>query len=176
METITVKIGGTSPLLMNAYPMVTIEGLDKKPPEAQAEAHLYLHPFSGKICVPGVNVQRGLVAAAAFSKGKGRASLAKIAAAAVFVVEPWIDVAPQTWAVDSRPVVIPATRGRIVRHRARFDDWSLAFHLEYDDTLLTPVQLRVCLDDLGKRVGLLDFRPEKRGPMGRFIVTGWAAQ
>ena len=79
-----MKIGGTSPLLMNAYPMVTIEGLDKKPPEAQAEAHLYLHPGSGKICVPGVNVQRGLVAAAAFSKGKGRASLAKIAAAAVF--------------------------------------------------------------------------------------------
>jgi len=29
------------------------------------------------------------------------------------------------------------------------------------------------VDDTGQRVGLLDFRPEKKGPFGRFVVTRW---
>lgn len=29
------------------------------------------------------------------------------------------------------------------------------------------------VDDCGTRVGLLDFRPERKGPFGRFVVTKW---
>jgi hypothetical protein len=29
------------------------------------------------------------------------------------------------------------------------------------------------VDDAGQRVGALDFRPEKKGAFGRFVVTHW---
>ena len=34
-------------------------------------------------------------------------------------------------------------------------------------------ELRQVVDDAGSRCGLLDFRPEKKGPFGRFMVTSW---
>jgi hypothetical protein len=45
--------------------------------------------------------------------------------------------------------------------------------LEYDDTLLSEKEVREILDNAGRRVGLLDFRPERKGPFGRFMVTAW---
>jgi hypothetical protein len=33
--------------------------------------------------------------------------------------------------------------------------------------------VRVIVNDAGSRVGLLDFRPEKKGPFGRFSVIKW---
>jgi hypothetical protein len=75
--------------------------------------------------------------------------------------------------VDSRPVVVPATKGRVMRHRPRLDAWALSFALEWDETLITPTQMRRIVDDMGARVGLLDFRPEKKGPFGRSVVTSW---
>lgn len=85
MKSIEVTIKGTSPLLMHAFPMVQIEALEKKTPEEQAEYAAYRDPASKELYVPAVAVQRGLVAAATFSKGKGRASLAKVAAACLLV-------------------------------------------------------------------------------------------
>lgn len=175
MNVVNVAITGVSPLLMHAFPMMETPGLEKRDPKEQAAAGLYLRPDTNTPYIPGPNIQRGLVASAAFSKGKGRSSLQKIIAAAVFVAEPYCDVSPVDWVVDSRPVVIAATKGRIVRHRPRFDQWGTAFSLEYDAVLLSEKQLRAVVDDLGSRVGLLDFRPEKKGPFGRFIVTSWAA-
>jgi len=68
---------------------------------------------------------------------------------------------------------VPATKGRINRVRPRLDNWELSLVLEYDDTLLTEQQLRKIVDDTGQRVGLLDFRPEKKGYFGRFVVVHW---
>jgi hypothetical protein len=45
--------------------------------------------------------------------------------------------------------------------------------MDYDDVLLKESELRRVVDDAGSRVGLLEFRPEKKGPFGRFIVTEW---
>ena len=75
--------------------------------------------------------------------------------------------------IDSRPVVVPATKGRIVRHRPRFDTWETTFNISFDETLLTSQQVRTVVDDCGSRVGLLDFRPERKGPFGRFMVSHW---
>lgn len=176
MKEIAVTIKGTSPLLMHSFPMVVREGIEKASPEEQAEAHVYRHPDTGRLHIPGVNIQRGIVAAATFSKGRGRGSLQKAAAAGVFVREPYCEITPQTYVVDSRPVVIAATKGRIIRHRARFDEWEVSFTVEYDEVLLKPTEMRKVIDDLGQRVGLLDFRPAKNGPFGRFIVTRWQTE
>ena len=169
---VTCTIDGISPLLMHAYPLVPIEALEKKTIEEQAELACYRDP-DGMLYVPGVNIQRALIAGATFSKGKGRASLQKPVAACTIVSPERVILAPQAYAIDTRPVVIPSTRGRVLRHRPRFDQWSLTFNIDFDPDLVTIVQLRRVLDDAGQRVGLLDFRPECKGPFGRFQVTSW---
>ena len=93
---------------------------------------------------------------------------------AKFMVSPEIiSLGIKIFKVDSRPVVVPATKGRILRHRPRIDNWEIAFTLEYDNILLNEPQVRKIVDDMGSRVGLLDFRPEKKGMFGRCIVTEW---
>jgi len=169
---VAVKIKGISAILMHRFPMEPVEALEKKPPLEQAELAAYRDP-DGKLYVPGLAMQRALVQGATFSKGKGRASLQKVVCACVIVDPEYCTLTPQEYKLDSRPVVIPATKGRVLRHRPRVDEWAISFTAEYDDTLLTEEQLRRVFDDTGSRVGLLDFRPEKKGPFGRFMVTEW---
>ena len=172
MEAVEITVTGISPLLMHRFPMEPIEALEKKPIKEQAEVAAY-RDEQGGLYVPGVNVQRALVAAASFSKGKGRASLQKVAAACLMVSPQRLDLGTADYIIDSRPVVIPSTKGRIVRHRPCLEDWEITFTLEWDDTLLSKKQVRQIVDDMGMRVGLLDFRPERKGPFGRCKVTNW---
>jgi len=76
--------------------------------------------------------------------------------------------------VDARPVTIPATKGRIMRYRPRFNEWGAAFDLQIDDELLDPATVHVLLNEAGLSIGIGDFRPEKRGPFGTFRVTSFA--
>ena len=173
MQTVKVRMRGLSPLLMHAYPMEPIEAIEKKSPKEQAELATYRDPETKELYVPGVAIQRALIGAAAYSKGKGRGSLVR-AAAATFMVSPErISLKTKTYAVDARPVVMPATKGRVVRYRPRLDQWEILFELVYDETLMSSQQVRRIVDDMGSRVGLLDFRPERKGPFGRCVVVEW---
>jgi hypothetical protein len=79
----------------------------------------------------------------------------------------------QPWRVDTRPVKIPATGGRILCHRPLFDDWKLRFNLVLDTTEMNAKMLRAIVDAAGKKVGLADYRPLCKGPYGKFVVTYW---
>lgn len=176
IKKIDVSIQGITAILMHRFPMEPV----KVPPELdtienQAERAAYREEDTGELFVPGIALQRTMVNGATYSKGKGRATLQKPAAACLMVSPERVLLGTKEFKIDSRPVVMPSTRGRVVRHRPRIDDWKLSFELEYDDQLMSEVQVRQIVDDAGKRVGLLDFRPEKKGPFGRFIVTGWKA-
>ena len=156
-KTITVKIKGKSPLLMHKFPLVSIEGLEKKSSKEQAEIAAYREPNTGELYIPAVCIQRSLINAGVYSKGKGRASLQKIVAASLMIGPERVLLGTKKYEIDSRPIVIPATKGRVMRHRPRLDDWSCSFEIEYDDVLLTEEQIRKVVDDDGERVGLLDF-------------------
>jgi hypothetical protein len=172
-KTIRCEITGMSALLMHAFPMVPVEALEKKTPEEQAEHAVYRIPGSRELYIPAVAVQRALIAGAGFSKGKGRATLAKPVAACVIIDPEYLGLGTTEYTVDGRPVVIPATKGRVMRYRPRLDNWKVEFNLSYDDAMLSAKQIREVVDNTGKSVGLLDFRPEKKGPFGRFTVTNW---
>lgn len=163
--------GGTSAVLVGGKP----------PPREQASAKLYTDEH-GVIHVPGTNIFRAIIDAGLFHKaGRSKVTTAKssMVPAAVALLEiacPVID--PKTgkaavWEVDSRSVVIPSTGGRIMAHRPRFDSWSISFTLEVDTTMFSMPLVRQLVDDAGKRIGLGDFRPARKGPFGRFVVTAW---
>lgn len=173
-EEIKVTITGESPLLMHAFPLAGTENIEKKSREEQAELAAYrIDGKDSNLYLSGVALQRALVAGATFSKGKGRATLQKQVAACVLITPDKIDLGIKTYAIDERPVVVPATRGRVVRFRPRLEKWQAHFSVEFDPDLITETQLRAVFDDTGKRVGVLDFRPERKGPFGRFVITSW---
>ena len=107
--------------MMHAYPLIPIEALEKKTPEEQAELAAYRVPKTRELCIPSTAMQRALVGGAAYSKGKGRASLQKPAAACLLVTEAYLLLGTDKYEIDTRPVVIPATKGRVLRHRPRLD-------------------------------------------------------
>jgi len=168
-----VTIRGMSPLLMKRYPLEPIEGLEKKPKEEQAELAAYRIPKTGELYIPGDAIQRALINGAAYSKGRGRASLQKVSAACILVSQEFVGLGTNKYEIDSRPVVVPATRGRILRHRPRIDRWKAQFNVEWDETLVNEVQVKRIIEDTGKLVGLLEFRPACKGRFGRFELAKW---
>ncbi len=172
MKRVKFGIQGVSPLLMHRFPEEGEDGGKDKTKKEQARNSMYEQ--KGKPYIPGSNLWRSFVSAANYSKGKGRATLSRPAAAGLLIRDEhlWLDT---PWVVDSRPVVNPPTGGRIIRHRAKFEEWKVEGMLEYDEALLTGQEVRKIVDDAGARVGVLDFRPECKGPFGRFMVVKWEA-
>lgn len=182
---IEMKIEGVTPLLQNRFTdeaaqkissgsSSTLQG-QRPPPREQAEAKVYVDS-RGKPVLPSPNLLACLVAAGQFIKaGRSKVSTTRssLVPAGISIVETELPITPGKWEVDSRPVVIPATGGRVMAHRPRFDVWSVACTLDVDTELFAERLVRELVDIGGKRVGLGDFRPARRGPFGRFVVTHW---
>jgi hypothetical protein len=60
-----------------------------------------------------------------------------------------------------------------MRYRPRFNDWGARFVMHVDDELLSLEMAHQLLSEAGQSIGIGDFRPEKRGPFGRFRVVEW---
>jgi hypothetical protein len=69
---------------------------------------------------------------------------------------------------DVRSVVV--SRGRVMRYRPKFEQWSLTITLTYDPKVIEREQLIACARNAGTFIGIGDFRPNKGGQMGRFSV------
>ena len=67
--------------------------------------------------------------------------------------------------------VVVVQRNRINRTRAQFEDWACTFVLDCDDELIDRGKVEAWLRIAGKRIGLGDWRPEKSGLRGRFVVA-----
>ena len=61
-------------------------------------------------------------------------------------------------------------RARVLRTRARFDDWAATIRVDVDPELVDREQLLTWLDIGGRRLGVGNWRPEKSGQFGRFKV------
>ena len=61
-------------------------------------------------------------------------------------------------------------RNRVLRTRARFDEWEARFRIDVDEEDVDKENLETWLDIGARKVGLGDWRPEKSGHYGRFEV------
>jgi hypothetical protein len=189
MKTIKVKVEGTTPLICNRFTdaaaaastngtrKAAIAG-NKGTPREQAEPKLYVGNDGGPM-IPQPNLMRCIVDGGTFHKaGKKQITTAKSS-----LLYSCLDISGaeiklthrEPWRVDTRAVCIPSTGGRILTHRPMFDDWTLEFELNIDDEFIDSKLVRQIVDDAGKRIGLGDFRPAKKGPFGKFVVTQWEA-
>lgn len=65
-------------------------------------------------------------------------------------------------------VPVRVRQARVLRTRAKFDEWKVTFRLDTDVESVDQEQLARWLDIAGRRIGLGDWRPEKSGTYGRF--------
>lgn len=130
---------------------------------------------------PGAAIVRMCAEAGASHKQKGnRKSIKYVVPAAMICLDDSIplhreDGSPIVdFEVDSRSVVIPATKGRVMRHRPRIEGkWRATFNVRIYEDVLGEATIRQLLVEGGQRVGIGDYRPQKMGPFGRFDVVYW---
>jgi hypothetical protein len=185
MLLIEVQIEGDTPLLQHRFGEQAEQTKNTRPihvrgedPREAAEAVCY-RDKDGYLFFPITWVLRMLREAGGSHKQRGsRKSLKYIVPAAVRAVADTVSILNgdgksrvKDFEVDSRPVTIPATKGRIMRHRPRMNQWSAKFDVRLKDDLLDPGTLHMLLNEGGQAFGLGDFRPEKGGPFGTFRVV-----
>ena len=187
MKNIEIKIDGTTPLLMRAFSdadqlaassgsRAATASADRGSSREQAAAHLYLSADGKTIIMPQPSLFSCIVAAGKFFKnGKSKITTIKtsLIPACVFFSDTEFPLVHDGWSVDTRAVRIPSTGGRIQRHRPIFDRWSLTFSVTLDTAEMSERLFREIVDAAGNKIGLGDFRPETKGPFGRFKVTSW---
>lgn len=182
---IDIKIEGTTPLLMNRFTdeaqRAATEGTrssivgDRGTAKEQAERKVYTH--DGVIGIPQPNLFRCFIDAGKFFKN-GRS---KITTQKTSLIPACLEIEgmflplemAEDWQVDTRPVRIPATGGRILAHRPMFEKWALTFETQLDTSMIGEKMFREIVDAAGKRIGLGDFRPDTKGPFGKFVVVDW---
>ena len=149
---------------------------DRGTPLEIADSKLY-RDVDGTISIPQPNLLRSIVDGGQFHKaGRSKITTQKssLIYACVDIEGTMISIVhKEPWRVDSRPVRIPSTGGRILAHRPMFDDWRLAFTVILDTDIIGANLLRQIIDDSGRRIGLGDFRPGCKGPFGKFVVVKW---
>ncbi|NDG14023.1 MAG: hypothetical protein EB124_12920 [Betaproteobacteria bacterium] len=188
MKTVSVEIRGTSPLLIHRFGEEAEQGkatrrvkVDNSNPRDEATKVAYIAP-DGTFYFNAFSIPACMANAGANHKMRGsRKTLKFIVPSAVRMNSDSVTILngagpAKDFEVDSRPVTIPATKGRIMRHRPRFDCWGAKFDLVVNDNLLGIDDAHRLLTEAGEYIGIGDFRPEKRGPFGCFRVTAFEEQ
>lgn len=161
LETYSVEIRGTRPLLMHKYEPVEQSARTKRGtipnPEDEAKKSLY-QKEDGTVFVPSMWIEGALTNAAKEFKMMGRRTYRDTVRASVVVDPLEIPIQPQAYVVDRRSAVIQ--RARILRARPRWDVWSLAFKIQVSDERIREANLKEFLEEAGRTVGIGDYRPK----------------
>jgi|SRR5208282_469321 len=146
-------------------------------PEVEAAAACYwLDDEKTSLAFPAWNLFRSLVKSAAAYKD-GKTSGSRIVAGSVTIEPAMLTFGTKQYAIDTRRAVV--VKQGILRSRPLLKDWTLDFDMlvsEEDVSAKFFPVLRAITEDAGRRVGLGDFRVEKNGPFGKFVVTAWEVQ
>ena len=178
MRKYKVEITGITPLLHNKPEEYGFneQWVQKKAStdwEAEALKKLYVDS-EGRIYQPATHLDRALIEAGKKIKvkGQGKATYSKLFGSMVSVEEFEILHKKPEYEIHKCLVVIPSTKGRVMRYRPMFKDWVLEFHIEFEEEIPADV-VKEALEIAGKYVGIGDWRPEKKGKFGKFQVTSF---
>ncbi len=181
MKTVKVEIKGVTPLLMNnPETMIEEAQVNKKVTDKTAkrnkeeEAEKLTYKDKGKLYVPAEAIKGSLLNASSFKK-IGKYAAKSIVAGGVFIKPEKVFLNKNTYEIDLRTVVIQGNR--VVKARPKVPEWKLSFDLMYNENLIANGEdIKQILTEAGQRIGILDFRPQKKGSFGMFEITKWQEQ
>jgi hypothetical protein len=193
MKRIEMTVKGITPLLVNRMTPEQLDGLRHpggrrkkftvpKEPREEAEGKVYA-THDGKPYLPTENLMACLISAGMYIKldGKRQMSTAKSTLLPGFlsIEDPFLLLlnsggAPAAWEVDMRQGRNPNGGEAVCIIRPRFDSWSFRASLLADTDSISENMIRELVDIAGSRIGLCDFRPQRRGIYGKYKVTNWS--
>lgn len=187
-----VVVEGITPLMMNAMSqeqLLKIRDKVKAPktaakPTPREEANSKAHVLpDGRPHVPGKCLLACLINAGQFVRldGKRQISTEKktVLPSMLTLLSKEIPLVipgtknPSTWEVDIQQGRNPNGGEAVCIVRPRFDQWSLVFDIEVDQSLMPLSMARDLIDIAGRRIGLMEFTPRRKGTFGCFRVTKW---
>lgn len=133
--------------------------------KAEAEASAY-RMESGELYIPSDAIYGSIVGAGKAMRFGKMAASQLLATIRVFPQQ--IPLGTTEYEIDTRSCVIMGSR--ILRSRPLLRKWSVDFFIVFDSNLIDRGNLEIALRDAGRRVGVLDFRPQHRGQFGTFII------
>ena len=177
MKKYKIEIKGISPYLMHKFGEEESQLKTKtgsKDYQGEVINALYKLP-NGEIYVPSTQLHGALIEAGKQMKvvGRGKSTYSKLFGSFVVLEPEAIKMLNQKWETDARAVVVPSTKGRIVRYRPKFMEWGLEFNVHLEDLEIPSEVLKEGFERAGNYVGIGDFRPGKKGPFGRFQVISF---
>lgn len=181
---VRVRCEGITPILFNRKSEELLQQLwapDKKaktaprlPPREHAEKCLYTQP-DGKHYIPGEMLMSSLIAAGSFVRLEGRRQISSAKSTTLPAFLTLLDSAlvlpHQQWEVDMRGGVNPGGGQAVCVVRPRFDKWGFEVNVLIENEEIDEAKIRELFDKAGVRMGLGDFRPQKRGIFGKFKVV-----
>jgi len=175
---VEVTIKGISPLLMNRPDMLEFQDKAKKKQagvdilEKQFETKQY-KTSDGELFTPDTHIKGTMMEAGKTFKvsSKGKATYSKIVGYGVVIKPAQIIHKMQELEKHIVLAVNPSTKGRNPVCRPMLPTWELDFTIEYDADEIPFGTLKEILDYAGRKIGIGDWRPAKKGTFGKFIVT-----
>lgn len=193
MQRFNVRLDGRTPLLINRLTeeeLLRLHSKDKKkftaPVEPREAARQRLYLNGDKPFLPSTMVMSCFINGGLFLKldGKRQMSSAKstllpgfisIEDAFMPIVHPDTGKAAP-WEVDMRQGRNPNGGEAVCIIRPRFDRWRINFSMLIDNKQIDPSRIRELVDISGTRMGLGDFRPQRKGIFGQFVVGCWEGE
>lgn len=190
---IEVYLVGISPLLMNRMSQEALMTLvtGEKPsknapkldPDQQCQEKIY-RDADGRISIPMRNLFSAFAEAGRSVRldGKKQVSTAdssKLAAIMTLsgeytrVIDPADNTQEASWVMSLMKGTNPNGGQAVGICRPQFDRWALRFVIEANLREYQERTVREIVDRAGNEIGLGDFRPQKKGPYGRFRVDNW---
>lgn len=188
-----VQCVGVTSMLMNAMSIETLLSLrpsagkkrassaEPKTLQQEAESHLHRLP-NGDIHLPVTNLYAALVEAGKYIKLDGKRQISTKDSTILpgllqlqTVTIPLVNAAgkPVRWETDVRQGRNPNGGQAICIVRPRIDEWQFEVDILIDASQVSELLIRTLFDFAGSRCGLCDFRPQRKGPFGRFVVNEW---
>jgi hypothetical protein len=179
-QKIKVTIEGTTPILFNRFRDVAIEGKSKKRTGAMAESDVEdkLYIQDGKTQLPATYLRNSIVEASKQFKivGKGKSTYSKLIASTVDIEPFYIELDADKYEIFRISAVNPMTKGRMMTERPKYNNWKASFEIILNDEAVPISVINEVLEHAGKYVGVGDWRPEKKGMFGKFMISEFKKQ
>lgn len=183
-ELLAIEVEGISSLLMHnpAGSMVAsdggggVKGPTRIPSPTDEAARSVYADEDGGYYIPAVAFRNALLSAGT-GKKIGKMSAIRAMSAGVFNAEtrcllfdPKTKKPIKTHRVHTVRAVIPSSKAAVIRGRAEVPTWATKVAFEVDTDFITVGQVKELFALAGRMIGVLDWRPERKGPHGRFKV------
>ncbi len=190
---VRVTCKGVTPLIMNKMPLATLLSLGDKTrkkskvaaalgtPRERAEPLIYLNR-DGDPIIEAKALYSSLVAAGVYVRLDGKRQLSTKTSTTLpsfMTIEdielPLLDSEGEVaaWEPDIQQGRNPNGGEAVCLVRPRFDDWRFSVKILIDQSEISEDAIRRLFDLAGRRCGLYEYRPNRKGFFGQFVVECW---